>query len=71
MDYEEKQPVAWKDCCVEYWCEKDRNHINKWTGRHEMTEKLLEMGLNPNQSINQKYWIYIEVDCFHDTFSMC
>ena len=23
--YVEKQPVAWEDCCVVYWCEKTRN----------------------------------------------
>ena len=25
--YVEKQPVAWKECCVEYWCEKARKHM--------------------------------------------
>ena len=36
--YVEKQPVAWKDCCVDYWCKKARNHMNRYTGRLDMTE---------------------------------
>ena len=27
--YVEKQPVAWKDCCVDYCCEKARKHIGE------------------------------------------
>ena len=51
--YVEKQPVAWEDCCVEYWCEKPRKCMSRRTGRRDITEKLLKMALNPNQSINQ------------------
>ena len=28
--YVEKQPVAWKVCCVEYWCEKARKQFENW-----------------------------------------
>ena len=27
--YVEKQPVAWKECCVKYRCEKARKHMNR------------------------------------------
>ena len=27
--YVEKQPVAWEDCCVEYWCEKTRKCMSR------------------------------------------
>ena len=50
--YVEKQPVAWKKCCMEYWCEKAKKHMSRWTGGLEMTEKLLKTALNWNQSIN-------------------
>ena len=49
--YVEKQPVAWEDCCVEYWCEKTRKCISRWTGRRDITEKLLKTALT---SINQQ-----------------
>ena len=35
-----KQPVAWKECCVEYWCEKARKHMS--TGHRHMTEFFLK-----------------------------
>ena len=35
----EKQPVAWKECCVWYWCGKARKHMIRRTGRHDMTAK--------------------------------
>ena len=46
----EKQPVAWKVCCVVYWCGKTRKRMSRWTDRRDMTEKLLKTALNPNQS---------------------
>ena len=49
----EKQPVAWRVCCEEYWCEKTRTHMSRWTGCRDMTEELLNTGLNPNHSITQ------------------
>ena len=48
----EKQPVAWKVCCVVYWCGKTRKRMSWWTGRRDMTDKLLKTALNHNQSIN-------------------
>ena len=50
--YVEKEPVAWKGCCVVYWCGKSKKRMSRWTGRRDMTEKLLKTALNPNQSIN-------------------
>ena len=35
--YVEKQPVAWKECCVEYWCAKARKHMSRWTGCRDIT----------------------------------
>ena len=49
----EKQTVAWVDCCVDYWCEKTRNHMSWWTGCCDMTGKLLKTALNPNNQIKQ------------------
>ena len=57
--YLEKQPVAWEDCCVEYWCEETRKHMSRWTGRRDMTEKMLKTALNPNQSINESHLLQI------------
>ena len=51
--YVEKQPVAWKVWCVEYWCEKAKKHMSRWAGRKDMTENNLKMVFYPNQSINQ------------------
>ena len=27
--YVVKQAVAWKGCCVDYWCEKARKHMSR------------------------------------------
>ena len=51
--YVEKQPVAWEECCVEYWCEKSRKCMSRWTGRRDITVTLFKTALNPIQSINQ------------------
>ena len=48
---------AWEDCCVEYWCEKTRKCMCRWTGRRDITEKWLKTALNPNQSINFYMWL--------------
>ena len=47
----EEHPVAWEDCCEEYWCEKTRKHMSRWTCHSDMTEKMLKTALSPNQSI--------------------
>ena len=39
-----------KSVFVEYWCEKARKHVGRWTGSHDMTAKLLNTPLNSNQS---------------------
>ena len=49
--YVEKQPVAWEDCCVENWCGKTRKCMIRWTGRRDITQKLLKTALNPKQSM--------------------
>ena len=48
--YVEKQPVAWKVCCMNYWSGKARKHMSRWTGRRDMTEQL-----TVNQSIKFNY----------------
>ena len=53
----EKQPVTLEDCCVEYWCEKAKKYMSRWTGRRDITKKLLKTALNPNQSIDFLYFI--------------
>ena len=56
--YVEKRPVAWKVCCVDYWCEKARKHMSEWTCHRNMTEKLLKMALSSNQSIVQGCYLH-------------
>ena len=51
--YVEKQPIAWKECCMKYRCEKAKTHMSRWTGRRDMTDKLLKTALNPNKSIQK------------------
>ena len=46
--YVGKQPVAWKEYCVELQESMDRS-----TGHHNITEILLKTSLNTIQSINQ------------------
>ena len=36
--YVEKQQVAWKVSCMEYWYEKARKHMGRLTGHDDMTE---------------------------------
>ena len=50
----EQQQVAWKDCCMEYWCKKARNYMGRWTGRGDMTDLFLETALNYNQQIHDQ-----------------
>ena len=56
--YVEKQLVAWRVCCVEYWWEKARKRMSRWTGRSDMTEKLLKNGVKP-KSINKSALAYL------------
>ena len=66
--YVEKQPVAWEDCCVEYWCENTRKCMSRWTCRRDITEKMLKTALNPNKSINQTWTIgrlILKQNCNH------
>ena len=51
--YVGKQPVAWKEYCAENWLRELQESMDRCTGRHNITEILLETALNPfNQSIN-------------------
>ena len=55
--------VAWKVCCVEYWCEKTRKHISKWTGRRDMTETLLKtVNIKLNRKLNLTFLYGLETD---------
>ena len=64
--YAEKQLVAWKEGCVEYWCDKDRKYMSRWTGFRDITEQILKTALKPNQSLVQmaitfqQYFSYIK-----------
>ena len=37
--YVEMQLVAWKDCCVVYWCGKTKQNLDRLSGRRDMTER--------------------------------
>ena len=50
----EKQPVAWKEYCVQYWLKELQESMNRYTGPHDITEILLKTALKTVQSaINQ------------------
>ena len=53
--YVGKQPMAWKEYCVEYWLKELQENMDRCTGSHHITEILLKMALNPIQSINVSY----------------
>ena len=38
--YVGKQPVAWKEYCVENWLKEFRESMDRCTGRHDITEIL-------------------------------
>ena len=47
-----KQPVAWKEYCVEYWSKELQESMDKCTGRRHITDILLKTALNAIQLIN-------------------
>ena len=49
--YVGKQPVAWKEHCVEYWLKELHKSMDRCTGRCDITEILLKRVLNAIQSI--------------------
>ena len=53
--YVGKQPVAWKEYCVEYWLKELQESMDRCTGHSDKTEILLKMALNTTQSINLVY----------------
>ena len=53
--YVGKQPVAWKEYCVEYWLKELQESMDRCTGCCDITEILLKTALNNIQSINPYY----------------
>ena len=51
-EYVGKQPVAWKESCVEYWLQELKESMDRCTGRPDLTERLLKTALNTIQSIS-------------------
>ena len=51
--YVGKQPVAWKECCAEYWLKELQESRDRGTGYRDITEILLKMAFNTIQSISQ------------------
>ena len=49
--YVGKQPVAWKECCADYWLKELQESMDRCTGRHDITEILFKTTLNTIQSI--------------------
>ena len=52
----EKQPVAWEVCCGEYWLEKTRKCMSRWTELPWFKWEIVKNGVKPqsiNRSINQ------------------
>ena len=44
-DYVGKQPVAWKEYCVEYWLKELKENMDRFTRLHNVTEILLRTEL--------------------------
>ena len=51
--YVGKQPVAWKENCVEYWLKELEESMDRCTSCCDITEILLKMVLNTMQPSNQ------------------
>ena len=51
--YVEKQPVAWKEYCAEFWLKELQESMDRCTGCCDITEILLKKVLNTIKSINQ------------------
>ena len=49
--YVGKQPVAWKQCCAEYWLKELKKSMDRCTDRCDITKILLKPALNLIQSI--------------------
>ena len=47
-----KEPVAWKECCTEYWLKELQESKDRCTDCRNITEILLNTALNTKQSIN-------------------
>ena len=52
--YVGKQPLGWKEYCVEYWLKELQESMDRCTARRDITEILLITALNTMQSI--KLW---------------
>ena len=55
--YVGKQPVAWKEYCVEYWLTELQESMDRCTGHHDITEILLKNGIK-QQTINQSIFFF-------------
>ena len=53
--YVGKQPVAWKDYCVENWLKELQESMDRCTGHSKIPEILLKTALNTIQSVNLVY----------------
>ena len=51
----EKQPVAWKEYCAEYWFKELQKSKDRYTGHRDKNEILLKMALNTHTT-NQPIW---------------
>ena len=45
--YVEKQPVARKGYCAEYWLKEFQESMDRWAGHQDITEILLKLRLTP------------------------
>ena len=50
----QKQPVAWKEYCVEYWLKELQESMDKCTDRRDITEKNVGNGVK-HHTIDQLY----------------
>ena len=65
--YVEKQAVAWKNYCAEFWLKELPESGGIRTGRRNITEMHLKTTLNTIQSVSQsKTWPLVKRCCFEE-----
>ena len=70
ISYVEKQPVAWKNYCVEYWLKKLQKNMDRCTDHCDITEILLKMTSNTILSISQfKSMVRLRIKLVSSIFS--
>ena len=60
-EYVGKQPVAWKEYCAEDWLKELQESMDRCTGNHDITERLLKTALTLSQTSPSLYVFAVRV----------